>query len=486
MPDVFFGTFNTDLTPPTVDNRVPAPSSSAVPESTTFEFDVTDFSGVDTAFLQVSLNAAPVVVNGAAVSGYSVAYTPIVDGFRVVVTRALPLDSVATYSLSVTARDQAPLYNEATYSWSFSTGDTVLPLVVNTQPPDLSVNVSALSAISFDVIDGAGSGINLPSLSVTLTDNASTVVDVIVSGVPQPPFIVTTTVVSGGFRVSVTRTGGLSKDQTYTVDVSVQDASGNTGTGSWSWSTESGVVETPRLSAVGGQGQVYTSWYVNPAMSVESFVLRRSTAGPPTDPESGLLVYTGTEKKFIDTNVVDGQRYFYTVFVVRFLVSGVPQYVPYSPLASAGATTTLVRVAEPVIPEYVPVPQEFGITTMPWDGGSISQVWGAEDPFGRRRQNDLWVLPRGRPIRAPVTGTITESGDKSMVIETSLGIRISISGQLAPSPATGIGTRVQTGDLLASAGGGAIEFSVFRLPSGRDGLRSIRPTYFYRTVERRL
>lgn len=486
MPDVFFGTFNTDLTPPAVGNQVPAPAAVSVLESTTFEFDVTDFSGVDTAFLQVSLNAAPVIVNGAAVSGYSVAYSAIVDGYRVVITRSAPLDSVTTYSLSVTARDQAPLYNEATYAWSFSTGDTALPLVVNTLPVDLSVNVSATSPVVFDIVDGAGSGINLSTLSLSLTDIASVTTDVIVSGVPQPPFVVTTTVVSGGFRVSVTRPGGLSKDQTYTADVSVDDAAGNTGTGSWSWSTESGVVETPRLSAVGGQGQVYTSWYVNPAMSVESFVLRRSITSPPMDPDSGLLVYAGTEKKFIDTNVVDGQQYFYTVFVIRFLVSGVPQYVPYSPPASASATTTLVRVSAPVIPEYVPVPQEFGQTTMPWDGGSISQAWGAEDAGGRRRQSDLWILPRGRPIRAPVTGTITESGDKAMVIETSLGIRISISGQLAPSPGTGPGTRVQTGDLLASAGGGAVEFSVFRLPSGRDGLRSIRPTYFYRTVERRL
>jgi hypothetical protein len=469
---------------PVVVNQFPTPMSTSVAESTAVSFTALDVSGIDISRLQVTINSVLAVENGAANSGYGVSYTPVAGGVDVVVTHATPFPALATIIVSVHVADLAVPENSATYTWSFATGDSINPLVLDPEPGINDVNVSVALPVSFDVIDPSGSGINLWSLNLSLT-SPSTTEDAVVNGVAGPGFLLSLSAVPGGYRATVERSGPLAGNTVYTALASVEDLAGNPGSLSWSWTTESGVVETPRLSAVGGDGLVFLSWYVNPLMGVTSFILRRSTFSPPTSPDQGTVVYSGTSTSFSDVNVINGQRYFYTVFVIRYFLGGEPQYVPYDPLASASDVPDALRAAAPRIDEYIPLPREFGPTAMPWDGGLIAESWGRSLPQGGVRINDLWTLGQGTAIRSPMSGIVTLSSPGAMVVENAAGIRVSVLGQVSPSTGIVSGSVLEAGDALATCVSGSATFDVAKLPSGREGLRTIRPEYFYKTVERR-
>lgn len=485
MPDIFLGEFDTDFLPPVIVNQSPADLATSVPETTNIDFDVLDDSGVDTSTITITINAVPIVLLGVIQPGYVVTYSPIVGGSHVSVNPATNLAALTSFLVSVTVRDLAPIYNELTDTWTFTTtGDTTLPVITNRLPAPAATGVLVTSAVSFDLLDVGGSGINLSTLNVSLSDETSTS-QVIVSGVTQPGYSVSITPIVGGYHVSADIIGNLLIYETYDVDVDVEDIAGNQATSTWSWSTEEGVSETPILNASGLDAAVYAGWYVNPAMRVTYFQLRRSLSSYPTTVNEGSLVYQGTAQSFHDQAVVNGTVYFYTVFVVRKVILGVPLYVAYDARASDDALPRHVTLVDGLEAEYVPTPGELGsVVAIPWPHGRLTGSWGEPIGGGLRADHDVWLLARGREIVAPVAGTVSELGSRTLSIDTDTGIRVRLYGQV--SPTRGVGERVETGELVGSALGGEAMLQLHKLPSGGYGRRSIRPSYLYLRAERRL
>lgn len=484
MPDVFLGEFNTDVLPPTVVNRVPAPGAVLVVESSDVSFDVLDDSGVDTSSMNVDFNNTPVVVAGVAQSGFALSVSAVAGGVHVVINPDSDFPAVTTILVDLTVSDLAPISNELVSSWSFGTGDTVSPVITDRLPVPGSTNVLVSSTFSFKILDEGGSGIDLTSLDVTLTNDVF-VSQALVNGLLQSGFTASIVPVSGGYQVTLDVIGNMLFANNYVVDVYVQDVSGNSASSSWSFFTDPGIVETPVLTASGLSSSVACSWYVNPAMSVLYYQLRRSTSSFPATDADGQLVYQGPSRSFVDQAVINDVLYYYTVFVVRYLDGDVPVYVPYDPRSSDDALPRLTPVSEKRDAEYVPDPGEFGDSVaLPWGHGRLSRVWGYPVGGGLRADHDVWVLTRGREVVAPVSGAVSDVGIHSLSLDTASGIRVQIYGQILPSRS--VGDRVETGELVASALGGEAVLQISKLPTGAYGRRSIRPSYLYLRAERRL
>lgn len=364
--------------------------------------------------------------------------------------------------------------------------DIIPPTLENPSPAPDSVGVSINASVSFDVIDQGGSGIDLSSLNVDVGGQQA-----VVSGVAGLGFSVLFTAITGGYTVTVIKATPFPQEEAIVVSVDVSDLApipNDMVTVSWQFTTAVGVIETPRLFAEGGDDVINVVWQVNPEMVVIGYELRRSTVSAPVAPDQGDLVYTGTSQVFTDTDVVNGTRYFYTVFAVRKLQLVVPVYVPYESPASADAMPRAIRVASSSLAEYVPQRGEFGATALPLSMAS-SAVWG---DLGQRGRVELDVIDvrTGATVHAPVSGVISEvagveGGLSAVLVDSDTGgFRFRIAGiRLRSQMVTG--ARVRVGELIGRAAGVPVEFSIVKLPTGRYGQRTVRPAYFYLTLEAR-
>lgn len=369
--------------------------------------------------------------------------------------------------------------------------DIVPPAVSNRFPADLATGVARNVVVSFDVTDASGSGVNLATLNVSVNG-----VPAIVAGVYQSGFTGTITPITDGYTVTVDRAANFPLDEEVTIDVDATDLApipNAMPTDTWSFHTTEGIIATPRLSAVGLNQLVYLSWQIDENVRVDLFELRRSQLAFPTTPTEGDLVYSGLSQIFNDTNVVNDVTYFYTVFVIRKYVLGVPEYVPYELPASAQATPRLVVSAHPPEPEYVPARGEMGRVANPVPGGVTTTVWGTLIG-GVAKQEDVIAVREGGAVLSPVTGTVTSIEDSDMAAPGSRlstikivgpsNIEYHLDGVLVATDIT-VGSRVGVRQRVGSTIAGSIDFRITKLPTGAFGRRSIRPAYFYATIEKR-
>jgi len=483
MPDIFFGTFDTDLIPPVVTNQNPADGDSGVPESSDVLFDVLDDSGVDTSTMAVWFNGQPVVVNGSASPGYSVQYQAVEGGVRVSISADSGLPALTTVMVTVQVRDLAPIFNEATASWSFTTATSFSPVIVDQDPGPGDTGVQTSSPVSFSVLEVSGSGVNLSTLNVTLSDE-STSRPAVVDGAAAPGFSLSTSPVAGGYRITISIDGGLLPFETYVATVSVFGFSGPQANESWSWDTEEGATDSPVLNAVGLDSRVDVSWFVSPGTRVSAFVLRKSTVSFPVSVTQGAEVYRGPLTRFADTAVVNGIRYFYSVFVLRKTVGGQDLYLEYSDKASDDAVPKRFQTTPGRIDEYIPAPGDFGVSpTMPWGHGVLVGVWGRAVSGGGRSEDDVWSLVADREVLSPCRGVVTEASSGAVGISTPSGLVIRISGQI--STAVTLGASLLPGELIARASGGDVSIRIHKPAGGGYGLRLVRPSYLYLVTERR-
>lgn len=485
MPEVFIGEFDSDIVAPTIVNRSPAPASTNVAESVNVSFDVLDEgSGINIATMDVDVDGTPALVNGVTQLGFLVAITPVVDGFHVEINPNTDFQSLSSISVSVFVQDSAAIANSASSSWNFATGDFKPPTIVNKIPVPGSFSVPVSSHVSFDALDVNGSGINPATVNV-FVNGEDFVSAAVVNGVFQTGYTGSITTIVDGVHVDVVGTQPLLYFELYTVVVSVSDNGANVANASWQFNTDEGVVETPRLFAVSGLDTLVSLyWTTNQALRVTRFELRRSLAGYPTLPAEGELVYQGLSRSHNDIDVVNGEKYFYTLFAVRKIVALVPQYVPYDPLASAEAVPAAVVTSLEVEPEYIPLPGDFGPRTVqPVPHGRLISVWGQN---GSR--SDLMSCLPGREILSPVRGRVTETGrttrGRFVVVSTDTGMAMRLE------PVSVIDNLVsdlviEPGQLIGRSTGEDVSFSVTKLPSAGFGRRTVRPSYFYLTVERR-
>ncbi len=373
----------------------------------------------------------------------------------------------------------------------FST-DIEAPVLSNPLPTPLATEVELTAAIEFDLRDSAtgASGVDLNSVMVTV--DGDVVYD---NGVADAGWVmvVTALVPAGDWHFSLTKTAGLTRDATINVAVDATDMAPIPNvmtTFAWQFSTTVGVIESPRLFAEGRDAAIDLVWQVNPLMAIVRYELRRSLVVAPVSPTEGELVFSGTVQVYTDGDVVNGTKYFYTVFVVRNLIGGItPVYVPYEAVASAAAVPRRIVVNVINLNEYVPARGEFGAVAAYPMAVASSSVWG-DLGAGGRRERDLIAADIGTSVQSPVTGrvheiVVGEQGLRIVFVDSDVGgFRFRI-GQVKPSPLLTTGARVRVAEVLGRLGSQPLEFSIVKLPTGRYGERTVRPAYFYLTLEAR-
>ena len=480
----FFQT--SDVIGPVLTNNVPT-GVDVVIESLV-EFDITDIgAGIDLTTLVVTIGGVSAYDGGA--GGFQVGFlglgsaiTPIANGYHVAIDKDPDYAGWTTYWVFVDVSDLATPPNPmTTFSWSFRTENTDpdAPTIFDVFPGDGVIDVELDTNIGFSVIDATG--VDVATLQMTLNG-----AQVIIDGVQASGFVVTMTGVPTLMDVVIDPVSNLLLDTDYTVIVNVADIVGNSGSRTWVFTTLVGVIVSPVLTAVGYDQLIKLSWVVPPpeAMLQETFELRRSTVAYPVLPTEGKLVYQGAALVFDDENVINGVTYYYTIFVVRRHVAGVPEYVPYEPQASAEARPRAVVVAPVKIVEYVPTRGEFGPKTVnPLPQGQTVAIWGPG-----RRQSDLVRTTAGKPFQSPVRGSVRALRDvtdfKVIEIETASGIVLVLSGVRLLSSVV-VGMAVEAGQAIGRTVDGVVEFEIYKLPVANFGRRTIRPRYFYLTVEER-
>jgi hypothetical protein len=368
--------------------------------------------------------------------------------------------------------------------------DILPPFVSNKFPVPGTTNVDLFTNVSFDIEDQGGSTVAVSSIQVTIDGQ-----DAVINGSIQLGFGGSFTPIPSGFTIIIDPDVPLFLDKEIVVTVDARDQASIPNimpTVTWSFFTNEGVNVSPTLSALSGDGLIQLGWSLPPPtqMLQELFQLRKTLDSSPVSPNEGDLIYEGTDRTFIDTDVENGTRYFYTVFVIRKFVSGVPEYVPYEEPASATAVPRAVETQAPLsLKEYVPARGEFGPSNDPLPHGRIISVWGEQ-----RRQSTILSVSSGREVQAPVRGRVVEIVDsagttvsqriKSVSIQTKNGILVQLSGFI---PIQGIspGIEVTSGQVIGRTSFSNIEFAIFKMPTGTFGRRTIRPRYFYVTVENR-
>ncbi|MBU4462017.1 fibronectin type III domain-containing protein [Patescibacteria group bacterium] len=120
-------------------------------------------------------------------------------------------------------------------------------------------------------------------------------------------------------------------------------------TGDQYFSTLSALNNVSNLKISVGDKQLTLTWDNPTDLDFKMVRIVKSTDFYPTDPEQGTVIYEGKDNFFINTGLINGIRYYYTVFVYNLagdhsssgaIVSAIPQAAPV--------------IEPPVFPPYVP------------------------------------------------------------------------------------------------------------------------------------
>lgn len=460
--------------PPYVDNRDPAPST-VVGVAQDIYVEVKDLdSGVNLSTVTIDVQ-----ING---SGYVPAYNAgfqapydgagslqdtVTDGYSFNLDRTSDFTAGDAIDVRVNATDLASnAMVEVIYSFAVSDGPTITNLV----PADSEPSAPVDTTIAFRVLDD--DGVDLTSIDAVLNG----ILNMVTDGVAGPGYSLQTTPVAGGHDVVITVVSGLTLDTDYDVFVHVIDTLGAESSTTWSFHTDQGLLTSPILNAIAGNAVIRLYWVV-PApelMLQERFELRRSLSSFPLAPEDGDLVYEGTDYEFVDEDVENGRRHYYTLFLLRRLPD---EYLDYDERASDSAKPRQVVVGSVVLGEYVPSRGEFGDkTTNPLPKGRIASSWT------QNRNSDLITVTSGQAVQSPVRGTIRGLESNAVELQVDSGLVLRFDGFL---PLSGLSGIVEAGEVIGRTSASTIEFSIHKLPDETAGKRTVRPLYFYLTIENR-
>lgn len=231
-------TVESDNIAPVVSGFTPANLATEVALNASVSFTVADVdSGIDPSGITVILGGTLAVFNGVAQPGFTVALTPIADGYSVQVGHSVDWDANDSILVQVSARDLAVPPNTANASWTFLTlTDTIGPAVSGLTPANGATNVPITTSVSFDVTDTI-TGVVLSSLDVTVLGQPA-----VTGGVVQSGFTGSVTAISNGYAVALTPVTVLTGLTPVDIDVEVDDVADNTTLFSWSFTTEATIV----------------------------------------------------------------------------------------------------------------------------------------------------------------------------------------------------------------------------------------------------
>jgi hypothetical protein len=371
--------------------------------------------------------------------------------------------------------------------------DILPPVVTEELPAPGTVDVSLFTDISFKIQDQGGSSVDIDSLDVTVDGQPA-----ITAGVFQLGFGGTITPIPSGWDVVIDPGNPLNLDSLIETTIDAQDQASIPNimpTFSWVFQTNEGLIESPSLSALPGNENIQLQWSLPPPtqMLQELFRLVRNLEAFPTSVDQGELVYEGLERQYLDVDVDNGIRYYYTVFVVRRFVDGVPDYVPYETRASATAVPRQVLAQTIKLAEYVPERGEFGPSAHPVPHGTLNKTWGVLED-GVRRQSDTFRVRASREVQAPMRGTVTEVGElpssspvqrvSYVDVTNDRGMVVRVSG-FFPLPDIVGGQTVVPGQVMGRTTSSEIEIAVFKKPVSTFGKRTVRPSKFFLAIETR-
>lgn len=213
----FLKLFYAEATPPALDNQDPAPSDTVVALDKVISFDLVD--------LQTGINAASVVLtvagvvaweNEAAQNSFVVNATPIDFGYTFTITAPADFAEYTNVSVQVYAEDNgAPSILNTTYS--FRTIDLTQPYLANQDPAPAETDVSAVKTLEVDVVD-AGAGVAASTVIIQVAGNTVWTGDAQVA-----PYVVTKSVVTGGFRYEIEPNSYWTPESTILVAIEADD-----------------------------------------------------------------------------------------------------------------------------------------------------------------------------------------------------------------------------------------------------------------------
>jgi hypothetical protein len=217
-----------DTFPPFCDLLTPLDGDIDVLRNTDVVVLVDDLeSGVDLLGVEIRLQqgvASPVLAYDGDGGGFQPGFTGSVvaggvNGAVITINPNTDFDNfeLITVLCDVTDNDG----NTGNDVFTFTTADTVGPVVVNCFPPDLDTNVLPTTLISFRIQD-EGAGIDLTTVQVTIQFDAGPLQNAVINGVIQAPYNGASSavdLVGNGYNFVLDPTGVLPEGITVTVTI---------------------------------------------------------------------------------------------------------------------------------------------------------------------------------------------------------------------------------------------------------------------------
>jgi hypothetical protein len=475
MTDVFVGAEGLDETAPQVQNQSPAPSDTNVLVTSNVFLEIVDDpggAGVDLASVNIDLDGVAAVVAGVAQAGYPTTIIAITDGYSFDINPDVDLTFNDTIPVQVDAQDLNVTPNVMpTVNYSFDTeqGDLLAPVLENQTPAPGATEVVVDTTIVLDIIDPPSIptfGVDLASINIQVNGE-----DAVINGAVNTGWSGAIVVEGNGYRVSLSRAADFDLFDDILVEVQADDLIvANSLSTSYSFRTTEGIIASPTLSASPGDEVVNLRWSVPDGVLIDTWQLRRSLEGYPETVTDGQLVLESTSlESYVDTDVVNKTCYFYTIFLIRRFVSGVPVYVPYEIDASAMARPDRVVAAVPSATEYIPQRGEMSPIVNALPGARVFADAGRELTYS---------VDIGSILRAPVTGVLSsdtiDRGVRVSVRRGDLIFNYSPVRLLAPAG------QIEAGSLVARSVNASIVVTIDKVPG-----RYIRPTFAVLAREKR-
>ena len=475
MVDVHVGAEGLDETAPQVQNQVPAPAAADVLVASNVYLEIVDDpsgSGVDLTSVNIDLDGVAAVIAGVAQAGYPTTIIAIADGYSFDINPDVDMTFNDTIPVQVDAQDLNPTPNVMTtvnYTFDTEAGDLLAPVLENQAPAPSSVEITVDTTIVLDIIDPPSTptfGVDQSTINIQVNGDVA-----VVNGAVQGGWAGTLIPEGTGYRVTLDRVLDFDLGDIVIVDVQAADLFvGNALDTSYSFSITDGIIVSPVLSASPGDGVVKLSWVIADGVLIDTWQLRRSIEKFPELVTDGELVLESTSlQSYADTDVVNKTDYFYTIFLIRKFVMGVPVYVPYELPASAQARPALVVAAVHVATEYVPQRGELAPIVDALPGARVFADAGRELTY---------KVDIGSILRAPVTGVLStdnvERGVRVSIRRGDLIFNYSPVRLLAPAG------QIEAGSLVARSVNASIVVTIDKVPG-----RYVRPTFAVLTREKR-
>ncbi len=425
-----------------------------------------------------TLNSAAFTLTGTSNIGGALTYNAANSTLSFTPATALVINTTYTATVKNTVKDAAGNAMQANYVWTFSTGATLMPSVISTDPLNNAsgVAVNKVVAATFNVPMNP-STLNSPATSFTIKQGATAV-----SG----------TVVYVGTTAFFTPTVALASNTAYTCTISTgaKNAAGNGLAADYVWSFNTGVVVAPTVistdplnNAIGILlDKTISATFSEPmevsTMTASNFTLKQGLTSIP-----GVVTYAGSTISFTSTNLlVANTTYTATIGTGAKNPAG-------TPLANdkvwSFTTKTLTGAQGPDLKSA----GNFGILA----GISINNNAG----FSEIHDMDIGLSPgvrskiTGFPPAIMVNGSIFAADDiappgtPAMLIQAKQDLTdayLFIEGATAPAPATVAGDQggktlapgiykststlmVQLGDLTLDAQGDPNAIWIFQVAS---------------------